>query len=293
MRAVTIKSVLDVKDDNPLPRGFSQSQFNRSILILTPQRALKFTAMSFERHFIWLSALSFLSDPSMGMQELAALPPAPHEEFAAPKQGATLRRNPIRDSIKVAKNKPRPGPMGKRSVTSQPAPVPELPADEEDDYMGSPMGAAAPPHVPRFSNHARKRSRTLPRVPTLRSFSSHTTMPSWNNSNNAGSSETYSVAGHSFHSGRSSLSYRPSDASVGSSLSGPGTGTGTGTGNFFDAIGTVRMEAFVDRTDLAGKHSGAARGLRHSKKASNVWSSDLWSHADGNEVSYRSDGGYY
>lgn len=61
---VTIQSVLDVKDDNPAPKGMTPV-FNRSILILTPQRALKFTASSSERHYVWLTALSFLSQPKL------------------------------------------------------------------------------------------------------------------------------------------------------------------------------------------------------------------------------------
>jgi Meiotic cell cortex C-terminal pleckstrin homology len=51
---------LDVLDDNPPPKG-SGPLFNRSILILTPERPLKFTALSLERHNIWLAALSFLA----------------------------------------------------------------------------------------------------------------------------------------------------------------------------------------------------------------------------------------
>ncbi|KAI4123221.1 MAG: hypothetical protein LQ347_006243, partial [Umbilicaria vellea] len=51
-RKLAIQSVLDVKDDSPLPKNASpQSMFARSILILTPQRALKFTATSHERHY--------------------------------------------------------------------------------------------------------------------------------------------------------------------------------------------------------------------------------------------------
>ncbi|KFY08583.1 hypothetical protein V492_06101, partial [Pseudogymnoascus sp. VKM F-4246] len=59
-RKLTIQSVLDVKDDNAAPKGVNNI-FNRSILILTPARALKFTATSRERHYIWLTALSFLA----------------------------------------------------------------------------------------------------------------------------------------------------------------------------------------------------------------------------------------
>ena len=71
---MTIQSVLDVKDDNPSPKGM-QPLFNRSILILTPQRALKFTAVSAERHYIWLTALSFLAHSTQAVPEIVAVPP--------------------------------------------------------------------------------------------------------------------------------------------------------------------------------------------------------------------------
>ncbi|OAX80243.1 hypothetical protein ACJ72_05429, partial [Emergomyces africanus] len=157
-RKLTIQSVLDVKDDNPLPKGSNPgNHFSRSILILTPQRALKFTAMTMERHFVWLTALSFLSHSSMGANDLASLPPVPHEEYRPP-PGSTLRRNPIRDSIRVAKGKTRPTPANNanRSFASHPSAVPELPFDEAQGT--EPINDAAdPPNVPRFSSHSRKR----------------------------------------------------------------------------------------------------------------------------------------
>src|SRR6266511_3800393 len=89
-QTVTIQSVLDVKDDNPLPKGATPTpRFNRSILILTPQRALKFTAMTQERHYVWLTALSFLSHSSLGANDLTALPPVPQQEYELPPRSTT------------------------------------------------------------------------------------------------------------------------------------------------------------------------------------------------------------
>lgn len=171
-----IQSVLDVKDDNPLPKGATVANpFNRSILILTPKRALKFTATSIERHYVWLTALSFLSHSATGLQDLAALPPIPQAEFESPAPTASLRRNPIRDSIRIAKGRPRPNIRGKRNKA--PAPVPELPANGSE-IIDSMFDVADPPTVPRFSSHARKRSNTTSRMPVMRSFSSQGTMPS-------------------------------------------------------------------------------------------------------------------
>ncbi|OQE42185.1 hypothetical protein PENCOP_c004G00311 [Penicillium coprophilum] len=264
-RKFTIQSVLDVKDDNPLPKGAGPSTpFNRSILVLTPQRALKFTALTVERHYVWLTALSFLSHSSMGLQELAALPPVPQEESPAPH--AFHRRNPIRDSIRVAKGRPRPMPKGKRSFnsTGAPAPVPEIP-------NGSIDLAADAPHVPRFSTHNRKRSNTAPRPPalhTLRSFSSAGTMPSSHSGTTAGSSELHFPAMQppaqppGIGSRRSSISRRTSEASGRT----PSVGS-----NMFD-IGTVRMEAFIDHHAEQINRPRAPPRQHHTRKTSSQWS---------------------
>ncbi|GFF51177.1 anucleate primary sterigmata protein A [Aspergillus udagawae] len=260
-RKLIIQSVLDVKDDNPLPKGATiANPFNRSILILTPKRALKFTATSIERHYVWLTALSFLSHSATGIQDLAALPPVPQAEFDSPAPTASLRRNPIRDSIRIAKGRPRPNLKGRRNKA--PAPVPELPANGSE-IIDSMLDAADPPTVPRFSSHARKRSNTTSRMPVMRSFSSQGTMPSIPSihsvATRAGSPTSH---GHGLNSGRSSFSRRTSEASGPSII---------GTGNFFDAIGTVRMEAFIDQT-ASVRHRPGTRS-RHGRKPSSQWGS--------------------
>ena len=251
---VTIQSVLDVKDDNPLPKGSNPPlNFNRSILILTPERALKFTAMTQDRHYVWLTALSFLSHSPLGINDLATLPPLPQEEYVPPRsQPSSLRRNKIRDSIQVSKNKGgRPGFGGIRSFTtgtSIPSSVPQLPTHDVELYYGAnePISDAAdPPNVPRFSAHSRKRSNTAPRPPpsAFRSFSGGIAQPPPSTySGTTGSSEIYapSVGGTGMHSTQSSFSHRTSEAS------GPRPAA-LAVNNFFDAVGTVRMEAFVDR----------------------------------------------
>ncbi|KAI1835047.1 hypothetical protein DTO006G1_6575 [Penicillium roqueforti] len=287
-RKFTIQSVLDVKDDNPIPKGAGSSiPFNRSILVLTPQRALKFTALTIERHYVWLTALSFLSHSAIGLQELAALPPVPQEESPTPPQ-ASLRRNPIRDSIRVAKGRPRPVPKDKRSFNSAgaPAPVPEIPG-------GSIDLAADAPHVPRFSTHSRKRSNTAPRPPALhalRSFSSAGTMPSSHSGTTAGSSELHFPAMQppapppGIGSRRSSISRRTSEAS-GRASSGAGS-------NMFD-IGTVRMEAFIDRHAEQINRPRAPPRQRHVRKTSSQWSERRYEFdtpsVHGSEFSYRPD----
>ncbi|PYH41865.1 putative nuclear migration protein [Aspergillus saccharolyticus JOP 1030-1] len=266
-RKLMIQSVLDVRDDNPLPKGTNaQSQFNRSILILTPQRALKFTVTSIERHYVWLTALSFLSHSPMGIHDLAALPPVPQDEGIASAPSPALRRNPIRDSIRVAKGRPRPRPKGKRSFLGQVEPVPELPYG----FDSSPsMDAADPPTVPRFSNHSRKRSNTTPRISTIRSFSIQGSIPSIESTR--GSSDTYGVQPY----GPGTVSGRTSETSA-------------RTGNFFDAIGTVRMEAFIDQANKTRAHQTG----RHSRKTSGAWSATHnpnFPHGAGAESNHRVD----
>lgn len=275
---MTIQSVLDVKDDNPLPKGSSPTlNFNRSILILTPQRALKFTAMSQERHYVWLTALSFLSHSPLGINDLAALPPMPQEEYVPPpSQTSSLRRNRIRDSIQISKGKGnRPG-NGIRSFTtghSVPPSVPQLPTHEVDLYYGANEAisdAADPPNVPRFSAHSRKRSNTAPRPPpsAFRSFSSGAAPPPPSTySATTHSSDSYapsSVGGTGMHSTQSSISHhRTSEAS------GPRPG-GIPLNNFFDAVGTVRMEAFVDRQHEP-KQRQSYRTRQGRKKDMSYW----------------------
>lgn len=254
-----IQSVLDVKDDTPYPKGSApQPNFNRSILILTPQRALKFTATSKERHYVWLSALSFLSHSALGVYDLESpRPPLPQVEYepVLPPNSATLRRNPIRDSIRVAKGKARLNNTGARAYTSPASTVRHepFPSYVNDDNLD----AAEPPHVPRFSSHSRKRSNTGPRPPTgtFRSIASHThsaftSNPSLHTTHTATSTDTHGAPPppSSFFAGmRQASSAQSSIRSPRSSEASAPSAT-TGGGNFFDAVGTVRMEAFVDRS---------------------------------------------
>ena len=228
-----------------MPKG-AEPPVGRSILILTPQRALKFTATTRERHYVWLAALSFLSHSSLGVDDLASLPPVPPKEYHPPvpqSSNAVLRRNPIRDSIRIAKDKSRPDVAagGRRAYTN---PTRGLPPGVINEYTGNfddsiVEQAAEAPLVPRF--HSRQRSNTGPRpMPpnSFRSFSS-TVKPS-NHSLTAASSESYARSSTGDRSRVSSRRGMRDDASH--------PNPAVDSKNFFDAVGTVRMEAFVDRT---------------------------------------------
>jgi predicted nucleic acid-binding Zn-ribbon protein len=55
-KSVAIESVQEVEDSNPLPPGLHQ----KSLLISTPGRSIKFTATTGQRHETWYNALSYL-----------------------------------------------------------------------------------------------------------------------------------------------------------------------------------------------------------------------------------------
>ncbi|KAI9892174.1 MAG: hypothetical protein M1814_001633 [Vezdaea aestivalis] len=303
-RKLAIQSVLDVKDDTPAPKGSAPGTlFNRSILILTPARALKFTAPNKERHYIWLTALSFLSHSSLGMSDLAQMPspagtapllPPPNVDMplSKPPSGALpappvtnstgavtgLRRNQIRDSIRIAKGKNRPLPAAPSAVGSD--------VQEIDFTFGPPdessyLGAAEPPTVPRFSSHTyhgRKRSNTGPKPKTgFRALSNPTALGASytyssvpmgiSASNSVGTfpsstSELASPPPHALHSGHSSISMpgvpgmQPRNSEASSAMDG---------GNFFDAMSTVRMEAFVHQNFAVGRSGDDFVGMSSSR----------------------------
>lgn len=240
---MAIQSVLDVLDETPLPKGAElNSAFNRSILILTPARALKFTTVSAERHALWMTALSFLAQSG---QLPAQIPPMPNRQppMPPPPENVPVKRHrspsfgraTVRDSIRLAKGK---RPDLPKAVT-QPVhghPYPMMMPEE-----ASQNDSADFPAVPRLyvgtSRHQRKRSNTSPRLPAplngFRSFSS-TGIPS------SASSALHPGSTSGYHS-------RPNLPSASSKSGSRRQSTASPTQpNFFEAIGTVRMEAFVD-----------------------------------------------
>ncbi|KAH9906706.1 hypothetical protein F4778DRAFT_800687 [Xylariomycetidae sp. FL2044] len=275
-RKLTIQSVLDVKDDNPPPKGVA-SIFNRSILILTPQRALKFTATSPERHYLWLTSLSFLAHSQQAVPEIIPTispPPttkivAPPPEFEVPRGKA--KRPGIRDSIRLTKGK-HPMMMVRPdnainanqlddAISFKPDPFPPMPNHQRDFSRD----AAEPPLIPRFHDrsrepvheranqvilHGRKRSNTGGHVPPPLSFRGFSG-PSGHGSSSHHAS-TNSTAGASVGTAGSSDIYFQSQPSSnvtwGMSTAGSqrtSEASSRPPGNFFEAIGTVRMEAFI------------------------------------------------
>ncbi|RYP14682.1 hypothetical protein DL765_006209 [Monosporascus sp. GIB2] len=265
-RKLTIQSVLDVKDDNPPPKGATQV-FNRSILILTPERALKFTATTADRHYLWLTALSFLAHSQQSVPDILPTSPAPRNgapELDAPR--IRTKRGGIRDSIRLTKGK-NPAMALQAERTIEASQLDEaLTSFKSDTFTPMPIHhrdlsieAAEPPTIPRFHGrvderanhvvlHGRKRSNTGGHVPpplSFRGFSSPTGpshsyhTPSNSTAGNSvatgGISDIYQTSSNMTWGQDSVVSQRTSEASSRPPMN----------GNFFEAIGTVRMEAFI------------------------------------------------
>ncbi len=198
------------------------------------------------------------------MPELGSMPPPlppPMEEQPLPFQGATLRRSRVQDSVRLAKGKANPVMARYASqaesstlITGFDKPISE---------------GASPPSIPRGPYHGRKRSSTGPSAPPptvpFRSFS-HQHVPSVYSN---GSSDMYSAA---------------APPSVPSSIYNPNTGiissrtseaSNSARQHFFDTMGTVRMEAFIDNAlgdpKPAGAHVPRTRVGR--RRGSSQWSS--------------------
>ena len=243
-----------------------RSTFCRSILILTPQRALKFTAPSRERHYIWLTALSFLSHSTLGIEDLAAIPPVPQAEYQRPfSRGGGAHRSP-RDSIRIAKAKERPA-MHARNVTAPVANgassnkmVEGFGYDGANDLMSD---AAEPPQIPRVSTHARKRSNTGPR-PSLPSafysFPSNMGRPTSRDVKPAAPAQDIAT---SVPRGFQGLSSGPSTMARHKPESVPVQAEAV-RNDFFDAVGTVRMEAFVDKPRAETAESSQEKTVRRN-----------------------------
>ena len=267
--------------------------FNRSILILTPQRALKFTAFTQERHYIWLSALSFLSHSPNDIADLALTPSEiPFEQSAPPPVPSRSNRRPtIRDSIRVAKGRNAPAlNSSMRAFTD--SSIPRITETRQSSlnynsdfpvYEDQNAEAAEGPTIPRTSLHSRKRSNTAPRPPPT-AFRSHPSFPHYASSSrgSAGSSSLEqqphpNISSSLVHNPPPSLSSgmgHPSITTTGggvqSTRSSMSRGTSVSSGqqnqavnSYFDNLGTVRMEAFIDRQQNNENQQSSARPAPH------------------------------
>ena len=234
---------------------------------------------------MWLNALSFLSHSPRGMDDLASPPPLPkqeHQHLPSPELKTGFCRMPIQTSINLAKVKARPS-IGSHSYSSPIGSIEQeiieganLPWEQEEAESDS---AVEPPQVHRIAANARKRSSTGPRPVPLSVFHSYP-----NNSMAAASSSSLRVATsrekydrYTPHEQVGSSAYYPygvlprriTQSNIALSPVVPN--------NFYDTAGTVRMEAFVDRTEneyvlsTRSKNYSATRGR---KKGMSFWGLD-------------------
>ncbi|KAI5299056.1 hypothetical protein KEM55_002629 [Ascosphaera atra] len=195
------------------------------------------------------------------MNDLAAIPPIPQEEVK-PKPAPTLRRNPIRDSIRVAKGK-RLGRFGKSAANS----TTMLDEGEEDiGAMTTIEDAASPPSVPRFA-HNRKRSVTQPQRPDTGRLRSYSPIAL----GGQGSPTGFAPADiFSIPDSRSPAQINEASGPI------PMPSTRefrTASPNFFDALGNgmVRMEAFVDDRPDSSRTRASRNRSRRNKLDMIVW----------------------
>ena len=247
---VNIHSVLDVKDDTPMNRGAtSHAVYDRSILILTPQRALKFTALSADRHYLWLKALSFLVHSSLDQPTVPLLPTMSlqDDDNTAHHNSSSFRRTSIKGSLRFGKD------SAHRDLSAQ------VKDSGASIYLGRGLDehvsdAASPPNVPRFY-HGRVRSNTGSRL-SRPSINSRAFSPSQQ------MSPTQPVFQYVDLSAvpQKSLALNAVDATTESSHHAAVSKGSTFAHNFFEAMPTYRMEAFVEPR-LSGDSFQALPGL--------------------------------
>ena len=232
-----------------------------------------------------MTSLGFLAQSGRLPQQFPAepIPPQPKRKVPGPPPIEALpqRRPPqsnfgratIRDSVRLAKGR-RPSLQqnhannGVVSTTTTSAPSAAIEEDPGADF----------PAVPRLyistAKHQRKRSNTSPRLP-----------PPLNNLRSVSSSAIPSPSGgssrlHPFTTAGSSLRGRSSSSKSGGSRQ--DSIVSPDRPNFFEAVGTLRMEAFVDPHVRDGvlyvpapppSHHGV--GLRRSRGDSNISASTM------------------
>ena len=106
-KSVAIEAVRVVTDDNPMPPGLHR----KSLIILTPGRAVKFTAATGQRHETWFNALSYLL-----LRTAADGTPGDRDDVAA---GALTREDVDEFNPGLGNRPPRRGPASLSSYNSR------------------------------------------------------------------------------------------------------------------------------------------------------------------------------
>jgi len=164
-----------------------------------------------------------------------------------PSLAGSLRRRPIRDSIRIAKKPVRVGPGPRSFTTDGSLPVQDS-RPQSRDYYDPTQDPALPPIILR---HSRKRSNTAPRAPptSFRSFSAKEAAPTMSGPGSAYSQSVRSTAVYSSDRGL----YTPSagmqsivSSRRGSEASNSGPPPIPTAFLDKDPANTMRMDAFID-----------------------------------------------
>jgi hypothetical protein len=122
-KSVPIEAVRVVTDDNPMPPGLHR----KSLVIMTPGRAVKFTATTGQRHETWFNALSYLllrtgEEVSGDTAEVAsgALTREDVDEFNPGFRSTSSRRGPASLSSYNSRTTRNDSPAGKKRMSMQP-----------------------------------------------------------------------------------------------------------------------------------------------------------------------------
>lgn len=174
-RKMIIQSVVDVKDNTPTPKGAKAGEVcGRSIIVLTPERAIKLTATTEERHYLWLSALTFLSKQNSSHDSINLDIPMmkrpvndqreKKSSSSEQSRNATIAAAAVRSSQNpvVATQTKFPFPFDNRTFSlttstvaspSRPFTYTPAPSDKPDDDADW-IDCALPPAVPRLPSAA-------------------------------------------------------------------------------------------------------------------------------------------
>ncbi|RKF74088.1 hypothetical protein GcM1_241098 [Golovinomyces cichoracearum] len=273
-RKLVIQSVLDVKDENPPPKGIKL--FDRSILIHSSNRALRFTAVTKESHNNWLKALTFLARSQLLHGPLSST----KDSISNKPQSETRHETRIHKTIRAAK--------GRSSYVSKLSEVSKKASHSFNDVNHTPSetrcmivdcdSPADAPIVPRFTERSalnypnsnvassllplyhRRRSNTAPRNPSSSTHKINNPVPSFNcasSSNVAISAAThennYAYGYDSYLAPKivipanlnNKVYYSHPSSSCNVRQKSPKSENSCPENFNFDSIGTVRMQAFV------------------------------------------------
>lgn len=161
-KSVAIESVQEVDDGNPLPPGLHQ----KSLLVSTPGRSIKFTATTGQRHETWYNALNYLCqrvDESQPQDQKPATTDEIQDEFNAGYRSASRATARSRASMSsyVTRRTSSPHHTQVPTLRQTPAAQPRAPSTEPvHGSMSSRFSSILRPTSAMRGSFSSRRSRT-------------------------------------------------------------------------------------------------------------------------------------